>query len=81
MAMVIYLFGGYVDLPNEHGITRQRGPSAKLHLQSRSGEKEVVIMNPRRHTIAAWNFSTWFVLLSPVIGILFGLFGAFLVLR
>ena len=32
-------------------------------------------MNPKRNSIAAWGFSTWFVLLSPVIGVLLGLFG------
>ena len=28
--------------------------------------------------IAQWNFSLWFALLSPVIGILLGILGAFL---
>jgi hypothetical protein len=28
--------------------------------------------------IAQWNFSLWFALLSPVIGILFGILGGFL---
>ena len=28
--------------------------------------------------IAQWNFSLWFALLSPVIGILLGIFGRFL---
>ena len=35
-------------------------------------------MNPKRNSIAAWSFSTWFAFLSPVIGVLLGLFGAFL---
>ena len=38
-------------------------------------------MNPKRTSIAALNFSTWFALLSPVIGVLLGLFGAFLFLH
>jgi hypothetical protein len=38
-------------------------------------------MNPEPGAIAAWDFSRWFAVLSPVIGILLGLFGAFLVLR
>ena len=38
-------------------------------------------MNPKRNSITAWSFSTWFALLSPVIGVLLGLFGAFLFLR
>ena len=38
-------------------------------------------MNPQRNSIAAWGFSIWFVLLSPVIGVSLGLFGAFLFLR
>jgi ABC-type Fe3+ transport system permease subunit len=37
--------------------------------------------NPQRNSIAALGFSTWFALLSPVIGVLLGLFGAFLFLR
>ena len=46
MAMVICLFGGYVDSPNEQRITRQCGPSARRSIQSRSDEKETMIMNP-----------------------------------
>lgn len=38
-------------------------------------------MNRKFHSIAAWNFSFWFALLSPVIGISLGLVGAFLFLR
>ena len=38
-------------------------------------------MNPQHNSIATWGFSTWFVLLSPVIGVLLGLVGAFLVLH
>jgi hypothetical protein len=40
-----------------------------------------MIVNPKRNAIAAWGFSTWFAFLSPVIGIVLGLFGAFLFLR
>jgi hypothetical protein len=36
-------------------------------------------MNSKCHTLAEWDFSRWFVVLSPVIGVLLGLFGAFLV--
>jgi hypothetical protein len=82
MAMVIYLFGGYVDSPNEewdqHSSTDQL---PDLQSQSRSNKKAIMIMNPKRNSIAAWSFSTWFALLSPVIGVLLGLFGAFLFLR
>jgi len=38
-------------------------------------------MNRKVHSIAAWNFSFWFALLSPLIGILLGLVGAFLFLH
>jgi len=38
-------------------------------------------MNPQHNSIAAWGFSIWFALLSPVIGVLLGVFGAFLFLR
>jgi hypothetical protein len=82
MAMVIYLFGGYVDSPNEHRISPGSAYYLpNLHSQSRSREKENMIMNPEPGAIAAWDFSRWFAVLSPVIGILLGLFGAFLVLR
>jgi hypothetical protein len=40
-----------------------------------------MVINPKCDAIAASGFSTWFVLLSPVIGILLGLFAAFLSLR
>jgi len=30
------------------------------------------------HSIAEWNFSLWFALLSPLIGILFGMLKVFL---
>jgi ABC-type microcin C transport system permease subunit YejE len=30
------------------------------------------------HSVAEWNFSLWFTLLSPLIGILLGLLGGFL---
>ena len=82
MAMVIYLFGGYVDSPNEERISiAPPDHLPDLQSQSRSDEKEIMIMNPQRNSIAAWGFSTWFALLSPVIGVLLGLFGAFLFLR
>ena len=81
MAMVIYLFGGYVDSPNQRGISTGVDDLPDLQSQSSSDEKESMIMNPQRNSIAAWSFSTWFALLSPVIGVLLGLFGAFLFLR
>jgi hypothetical protein len=31
----------------------------------------------KHHSIAEWNFSLWFALLSPVIGISLGFLGAF----
>jgi len=82
MAMVIFLFGGYVDSPKRR--TDQHSSAdhlPDLQSQSRSDEKETMIMNPKRNSIAAWSFSTSFALLSPVIGVLLGLFGAFLFLR
>jgi hypothetical protein len=36
-------------------------------------------MNSKCHTFAEWNFARWFAVLTPVIGVLLGLFGAFLV--
>ena len=38
-------------------------------------------MKPQCHTVTDWDFSFWFTLLSPVIGILLGFLGAFLLLR
>jgi hypothetical protein len=81
MAMVFYLFGGYVDSPSQRGISTGVDDLPDLQSQSSSDEKESMIMNPQRNSIAAWSFSTWFALLSPVIGVLLGLFGAFLFLR
>ena len=81
MAMVICLFGGYVDSPNERRISTGAAHLPDVHSQSRSDEKEMMIMNRQRNSIAAWGFSTWFALLSPVIGVFLGLFGAFLFLR
>ena len=81
MAMVICLFGGYVDSPNQRGISTGVDDLPDLQSQSSSDEKESMIMNPQRNSIAAWGFSTWFALLSPMIGVLLGLFGAFLFLR
>jgi hypothetical protein len=40
-----------------------------------------MIMNPERGGIAAWDFSRWFAVLSPLIGLLLGFLGAFLVLH
>ena len=38
----------------------------------------MITMNSKWHDIAEWDFSLWFALLSPVIGILFGILGGFL---
>jgi hypothetical protein len=35
-------------------------------------------MKTKCHSIAEWNFSLWFALLSPVIGVLLGILGVFL---
>jgi len=35
-------------------------------------------MKTKCHGIAEWDFSLWFALLSPVIGILLGILGVFL---
>ena len=80
MAMVVCLFGGYVDSPNEQRISTGADHLPDVYSQSRS-EKEIMIMNPQRNSIAAWGFSTWFAVLSPVIGVLLGFFAAFLFLR
>jgi hypothetical protein len=38
-------------------------------------------MNPKRNAIAEWDFSRWFAVLSPLIGVLLGFVGAFFVLH
>jgi hypothetical protein len=38
-------------------------------------------MNSKRHAIAQCDFSRWFAVLSPLIGVLLGLVGAFLLLH
>jgi len=39
------------------------------------------MMSTTRNTIAAWDFSRWFAVLSPLIGILLGFLGAYFVLH
>jgi hypothetical protein len=63
------------------GLHGRANHLANVHSQAKRDEKEIMIMNSKRNSIAEWDFSTCFALLSPVIGILLGLFGAFLVLR
>jgi hypothetical protein len=36
-------------------------------------------MKTKRYSLIEWDFSLWFVALSPVLGVLLGLFGVFLV--
>jgi ABC-type Mn2+/Zn2+ transport system permease subunit len=38
-------------------------------------------MKSQCHNVMDWDFSFWFALLSPLIGILLGFLGAFLLLR
>lgn len=71
MAMVIYLFGGYLDSPDE----------IKPSFTQQESQKEKMIMDPVHGGIAAWDFSRWFAVLSPFIGVLLGLLGAFVVLH
>jgi ABC-type sulfate transport system permease component len=44
-------------------------------------EKEILIMITTRDAIAAWDFSRWFAVLSPLLGGLLGLLLAYLVLH
>jgi hypothetical protein len=53
---------------------------AEVH-SPKISRKEIAVMNSIHNAVAEWDFSTWFVVLSPVIGIVLGLFAAFLVLR
>jgi hypothetical protein len=38
-------------------------------------------MKIKWHTFADWDFSLWFALLSPLIGVLLGVFGVFILYR
>jgi hypothetical protein len=38
-------------------------------------------MKIKSHTIADWDFSLWFALLSPLIGVLLGVLGVFIFYR
>jgi hypothetical protein len=38
----------------------------------------MITMNSKWHDIAHWDFSRWFVVLSPLIGVLLGFLGVFL---
>jgi hypothetical protein len=38
-------------------------------------------MKTKCESISDWNFSTWFALLSPLIGVALGIFGVFLLYR
>jgi hypothetical protein len=40
-----------------------------------------MIAKTKYHSIADWDVSLWFALLSPLIGVLLGFIGAFLLLR
>jgi hypothetical protein len=35
-------------------------------------------MKAKSNNVVAWDLSFWFALLSPILGVLFGLFGIFL---
>jgi hypothetical protein len=38
-------------------------------------------MKIKLHTVAEWDFSLWFALLSPLIGVLLGVLGVFILYR
>ena len=38
-------------------------------------------MTSKRHSLAEWDFSLWFALLSPLIGALVGILGLFIFCR
>jgi hypothetical protein len=54
---------------------------ADVRSRPRTDEKEIMMMSTTRNTIAAWDFSRWFAVLSPLIGILLGFLGAYFVLH
>ena len=78
MAMVICLFGGYVEAPNEH----RHATATKIICQKADSQtsrrNEMMAMNTNSGPIARWDFSLWFGLPSPVIGVLLGFLGVFL---
>jgi hypothetical protein len=44
-------------------------------------QKETITMKIKWHTVAEWDFSRWFALLSPLIGVLLGVLGVFILYR
>jgi hypothetical protein len=78
IAMVICLFGGYVEAPNAPACSRHQNHSPKADSQT-SRRKEMMVTNTNSGPIARWNFSLWFALLSPIIGVLLGFLGLFLI--
>jgi hypothetical protein len=87
-ALIIWLFGGYAEptLPWREG----RGGAARNEwLPTTAGslpssprqQKETITMKIKWHTVAEWDFSRWFALLSPLIGVLLGVLGVCILYR
>jgi hypothetical protein len=86
--LIICLFGGYAEptLPGREsrgGAVRNRWPptTAESLPSSPRQQKETITMKIKWHTAAEWDFSRWFVLLSPLIGVLLGVLGVFILYR
>jgi hypothetical protein len=77
-ALVLALFGtngGLAKVQRMAAVAKTICRFAGTHRPVHNGD---VTVKSKYHSIADWNFSLWFALLSPAIGILLGILGAFL---
>jgi hypothetical protein len=70
------------ESPNNHGTgsaTKMLPETSTAHRQHQV--REITKMKSQCHTVTDWDVSLWFALLSPLLGVLLGFIGAFLLLR
>ena len=72
LALVIYLFGGYLDKPTEQRLEQGTASTTTL-VQNRV---EAMMKAPTPQTTEP-RLSLWFALLSPLLGVLTGAFAIF----
>jgi hypothetical protein len=70
------------ESPNNHRIgSAIKDALPKLQQPPAHQVREITKMKSQCHTVTDWDVSLWFALLSPLIGVLLGFIGAFLLLR
>jgi hypothetical protein len=78
--LIVCLFGGHLDSATDRGTaSASKSIRQKRLTTNRPKMEEIITMNSKCHAIAEWDFSRWFVVLSPLIGVLLGFLGVFLV--